>query len=175
MLYRPYGKTGKQISVISAGTMRFATPVTPRVMEESAAVLLRAYEKGINYFDTAPLYCDDRSEEITGLAIRQMKPGTFHVSTKCNAADADGLRRGLERSLQRIGVDRIQFFHIWCLLRPEEWEERKRGGAVAAALRAKEEGLIEHLVFSSHMPTAPSADRWKRSPSIGTRRISTSQ
>ena len=152
MLYRPYGKTGKQISVISAGTMRFATPVTPRVMEESAAVLLRAYEKGINYFDTAPLYCDDRSEEITGLAIRQMKPGTFHVSTKCNAADADGLRRGLERSLQRIGVDRIQFFHIWCLLRPEEWEERKRGGAVAAALRAKEEGLIEHLVFSSHMP-----------------------
>jgi uncharacterized protein len=151
MLYRLYGKTGKQISVLSAGTMRFKTPMTPRGMEESAEILLHAHAKGVNYFDTAPFYCDDKSEEITGLAVRQMKPGTFYVSTKSQAANGDELRRMLERSLTRIGVPRIHFFHIWCLIRPEEWTERKKGGAVAAALRAKEEGLIEHLVFSTHM------------------------
>ncbi|MFH0954082.1 MAG: aldo/keto reductase [Verrucomicrobiota bacterium] len=151
MLYRTYGKTGKSISVLGAGCMRFRTPMTPRGMEESAEILLHAHAKGINYFDTAPLYCDDRSEEIAGLAVRRMKPGTFYVSTKSQATDADSLRRDLERSLKRMAVDRIHFFHIWCLLRPEEWEERKRGGVVKAALRAKEEGLIEHLVFSTHM------------------------
>jgi uncharacterized protein len=151
MIYRPYGRTGKSVSVISAGSMRFKTPMTPALMEESAEILLHAHGKGINYFDTAPFYCDDRSEEIVGRAVRAMKPGTFFLSTKCAAPDGDTLRKTLERSLSRLGVPRIHFFHIWCLLRPEEWEERKRNGAVAAALRAREEGLIEHLVSSTHM------------------------
>ena len=151
MLYKPYGKTGKNISAIGAGGMRFRTPMTPAIMDESAAILLHAYEKGVNYFDTAPIYCDDRSEEILGLAVRGMKPGTFYVSTKSFAPDGDTLRKVLEKSLARIGVPRIHFFHIWCLISAEDWEGRKRGGAVKAALRAKEEGLIEHLVFSTHM------------------------
>ncbi len=157
MLYKPYGSTGKMISAIGAGCMRFRTPMTPAIMDECAAILLRAYEKGVNYFDTAPIYCDDRSEEILGLAVREMKPGTFHLSSKSFAPDADTLRRNLETSLARLGVPRIQFFHIWCLLSDADWEERKSGGAVKAALRAKEEGLIEHLVFSTHMNGAETA------------------
>lgn len=151
MLYRPYGRTGKQISVIGAGTMRFPTPVTGRSFGESVDVLLHAHSKGINYFDTAPIYCDDRSEEITGEALRGMKPGTWYVSTKSEASTGDELRRRLERSLKRLRVERIHFFHIWCLMDDAMWQERKRGGAVDAALRAREEGLIEHVVFSTHM------------------------
>lgn len=151
MIYRPYGRTGKKITVIGAGCMRLKTPQTDRDVQEAAQVLLHAYEKGVNYFDTAPIYCGDRSEEIVGAAIRHMRPGTYYVSTKCDEADAGGFRRGLERSLGRLGLDRIHFFHIWCLMTPAQWEERKKKGAVRAAVRAKEEGLIEHLVFSSHM------------------------
>ncbi len=151
MIYRDYGKTGKTISAISAGAMRFRTPMTPAIMEESADLFVYAYERGVNYFDTAPIYCDDRSEEIVGMAVRRMKPGTYYVSSKSFAPDGDGLRRSLEKSLSRLGLDRIHFFHIWCLLSPQDWAERKSGGAVKAALRAKEEGLIEHLVFSTHM------------------------
>lgn len=40
--------------------------------QENADLVKYAYEKGINYFDTAPGYCDDRSEDIFGLAFRQM-------------------------------------------------------------------------------------------------------
>jgi predicted aldo/keto reductase-like oxidoreductase len=73
------------------------------------------------------------------------------VSTKCAEASGDKLRESLERSLTRLNVQRIDFFHIWCLLRDGQLEERTRGGAIAAALKAKEEGLIEHLVVSSHL------------------------
>ena len=137
--------------MIAAGGMRLETPQSDGDLDRIAKVLLHAYEKGINYFDTAPLYCGDRSEEIVGRAIGQMKPGSYYVSTKCSAVDGAELRKSLERSLKRLGVDRIHFFHIWCLLKAEEWEARLKGGAVDAAFQAKEEGLVEHVVFSTHL------------------------
>jgi len=151
MLYRPYGKTGKRISVISAGGMRFRDCADSAGIERAAQILVHAYRKGINYFDTAPYYCGDRSEEIVGTALKELPPNQVYVSTKCTAASGADLRRSLEKSLQRLGLDRIHFFHIWCLIRPEEWAERTAGGAIEAAFRAKEEGLIEHVVASTHM------------------------
>ncbi len=148
MLFKTYGRTGKKVSAVSFGGMRFARPDD---IDASAELVRYAYEKGINYFDTAPGYCGDKSEEIMGAAIRHMKPGTFLTSTKCMASDGSELRKSLERSLQRLGVEKLDFFHIWCILRPEQWTERKARGAVAAAQKAKDEGLIDHLVWSTHM------------------------
>jgi len=154
-LYKTYGRTGKKVSVISFGGMRFPTPED---IEASAELVLYAHSKGINYFDTAPGYCQDKSEDIIGAAVRHMPPGSYYVSTKCGASDGDELRRSLERSLKRLGLDRIHFFHIWCVLNPEAWEQRRRGGAVDAALKAKEEGLVEHVVWSTHMRGSEVAD-----------------
>ena len=148
MLYKAYGRTGKKISVVSAGGMRFENPED---VDTNAAMLLHAHSKGVNYFDTSPGYCNDKSEDIVGAAVRQMTPGTFYLSTKCASPDGGKLRETLERSLEWLGVDTIDFFHIWCLITPAHWAARKAGGAVAAALKAKDEGLIDHLAFSSHM------------------------
>jgi len=149
MWYKPYGKTGKEVSAISFGGMRFADP---QDIDGSAEVVMHAYRKGVNYFDTAPGYCADKSEEIMGAAFAQMKPGTFYSSSKCMSPDGDTLRSSLERTLKRLGLERITFFHIWCLVKPEQWQQRKDGGAVKALLKAKEEGLVEHVVVSSHLP-----------------------
>jgi len=149
MWRKPYGQTGKEIGVVAFGGMRFANPED---IDANAEVVLHAYERGINYFDTAPQYCQDKSEDIVGAAVRQMKPGTFYVSTKCMASDGDELRRSLEKSLARLNVNTIDFFHIWCLVLPGQYEERVSGGAVAAALKAKEEGLVGHVVCSTHLP-----------------------
>jgi predicted aldo/keto reductase-like oxidoreductase len=146
MLYRPYGRTGEQVSVISAGGMRFANP---QDIDANAEVLLHAYRAGVNYFDTAPMYCADKSEEIVGSAVRQMKKGTFYVATKSNSEDPAKLRAEIERSLKRLGVERIDFFHIWCILSMEGW--RKRAAALKAAQQARSEGLIRHLVVSTHL------------------------
>ncbi len=148
MLYRPFGKTGKNISVISFGGMRFSAPQN---LEKSSDLLLYAHNKGINYFDTSPLYCDDRSEDIFGHALRQLPRESFYVSTKCSRANAGDLRKSIEKSLQRLGVEKIDFFYIWHLMNLEDWEKRKQGGAIEAALQAKEDGLIDHLLCSSHM------------------------
>ena len=146
MLYKPCGQTGKKISAISFGGMRFDTS---RSKHKNAELLPYALERGINYFDTAPGYGD--SEETFGLGFRQMPRGKFYVATKSSLASGEGLRADLEKSLQRMGLDRIDFFHIWWVLSREAWEQRKLGGAVEAALKAKQEGLISHVAISSHM------------------------
>ena len=148
MWKKTYGKTGKSISVIGFGAMRFPHP---QDLDGSAEVVRYAHAKGINYFDTAPFYCDDRSEEICGRALATLPRDSFYISTKCSEADGGKLRASLERSLARLRVSRIDFFHIWCLLRPSDLPQRIAGGALAAAQRAQAEGLIRHLVVSTHL------------------------
>lgn len=80
MRTKKYGKTGKDVSVIGFGGMRFTKPED---IDGSAELVRYAHTKGINCFDTAPLYCEDKSEEIMGAAIRDMKRDSFYVSTKC--------------------------------------------------------------------------------------------
>ncbi len=148
MLNKPYGKTGKDVSVIGFGGMRFSNPED---IDSNAQIVLHAYNNGINYFDTAPGYCQDKSEEIFAAAIKQMKSGTFFISSKSGRADGSEFRAQLENSLKLLGLEKIHFYHLWCVTTLENWQKRKDGGAVAAGLKAKEEGLIEHLTISSHL------------------------
>ena len=146
MFYKPYGQTGKHISAVSCGGMRFANKDD---IETKADVVRHAFASGINYFDTAPGYAN--SEVTFGAAFRDMPREKFYVSTKSCKAGGDELRKDMETSLQRMGIDRIDFFHIWYVTSMDAWKQRLAGGAVSAALRAKEEGLISHLAISSHM------------------------
>jgi hypothetical protein len=61
------------------------------------------------------------------------------------------MRKSIERSLTRLHVETIDFFHVWCLVRPDQLPERIAKGAVPALLKAKEEGLVRHVVVSSHL------------------------
>ena len=148
MWRKPYGKTGKDISVIACGGMRFATPDQ---IDDMAQVVLHAHRKGINYFDTAPFYCNDKSEDIMGAAFKQMPRDSFYCASKCGSAKGDEMRQSIERSLKRLNVDCIDFFHVWCLVWPHQLQERIDGGAIGALLKAKEEGLVRHVVVSTHL------------------------
>src|SRR6056297_3016576 len=114
MKYAPYGKTRKTVSAIGFGGMRFDTS---RPIEENADLVRYACSKGINYFDTAPGYCGDKSEEIFGEAFKDM-PGEFYCSTKAMPVHfdtADKAKEQVKKSLDRLGVDKIDFYHVWCL------------------------------------------------------------
>ncbi|SMP67155.1 hypothetical protein SAMN06296020_1156 [Anoxynatronum buryatiense] len=148
MIYRPYGKTGKEVSVIGFGGMRFGDD------DDYAAEVVRyASEKGINYFDTAPFYCDDRSESIFGKAFKKM-PNPYYISTKSmirKEKTADEVRARIEKSLGRLGVDKINFFHMWCLMDLDQYRRvMAPGGPYEGAMKAKAEGLVDHVVFSTH-------------------------
>ncbi len=164
MWTKPYGSTGKDVTVVSFGGMRFAQPQN---IDANAEIVLHAYNRGINYFDTAPGYCADKSEDIMGAAFRQMDREKFYCSTKSNKPEAGKLRADLERSLERLGVETIDFYHIWCLVHPGQYDQRQDGGAIDEALKAKEEGLVNHVVVSSHLGGTELADVLDKGPFEG--------
>jgi predicted aldo/keto reductase-like oxidoreductase len=152
--YKPLGDTGKKISAVSFGGMRFRPEAYKKGPEKCAEIVLRARELGINYFDTAPGYCDDKSEAIIGHAIRQMKEKPY-VSTKCALwmeTTADGAYRRVHQSLERLGVDKITVYNMWCIKTMDEYHQMTApGGLYDGILRAKAEGLVEHVCCSTHL------------------------
>lgn len=148
MIYRKYGQTNKEISAMGLGGMRFN-----KDEDYAVEIIRKANELGINYFDTAPFYINDKSEDIFGKALKNM-PRDFYISTKSgifNEPTSEDVRRRIEKSLKRLGVHKIDFYHMWCVMDLNQYEKiMAPGGPYEGALKAKEEGLIDHLVFSTH-------------------------
>ena len=152
MIYKTYGKTKKKVSAVGFGGMRFDTDLSN---EKNSELLLYAADKGINYFDTAPGYCEDKSEDIYGIALKQMQRKDYFVSTKRMPHHAKTKKEHFDfvkKSIERLNSDYIDFFHIWCLRKPEHYTEAFTSGQYEALVEAKEQGLIKHIVCSSHQP-----------------------
>lgn len=154
MIYKPYGKTGIEMSAVGFGGMQFDTA---RSKEENAKLIEYAVDQGINYLDTAPSYCEDQSEDIFGLAIEQMasKRDDFYVSTKAMPETfdtAEKVQAQVDKSLKRLKTDRIDFFHVWCIRRLDQYElAMKPGGQYEGLLKCREQGKIGHIVVSTHL------------------------
>ncbi len=157
MYYKQYGDTDMKVSAIGLGTMRYnEEDIKAGRLEKCAEIPLYALEKGINYWDTAPFYCHDKSEIVTGIALSQVNRSDVYVTSKTNFntigynPTRDDFRRRLETSLERLHTDYIDFYHMWCLLNLESWEKHMES-IYAFFEEAKSEGLIRNIVFSSHM------------------------
>ena len=154
MKYRKFGRTNKNISVISLGGgfggLEFNSQ---KDIDKCVELVIAASKKGINYFDTAPTYAKGKSETIFGLAFKHIS-NEYYVSTKSRFEmdpSADALRCRLECSLNSLGTEKIHFYHIWSVMNAEHYKNvKKPGGPLEGALKAKEEGLIEHLCVSLH-------------------------
>ncbi len=151
MKYTQYGNKGIEVSRIGFGAMRFENPSD---IDGSAETVLHAFEQGITYFDTAPGYCDDKSEIIVGTAVKEMrKTGKpFYLSSKSHKPEGKAFREELEQTLTRLNVDSIDFYNIWYVKSLAEWQGRVDGGAIREILRAKEEGLVRFSNYTSHQP-----------------------
>ena len=148
MIYREYGLTGVKVSALGFGGMRFRNTDDA---EACAALVKACHDAGITYFDTAIGY--GKSEEVMGLALREMNKTRaqrpFYVSTKTFGATGDAVRRDLETSLKRLQLDYVDFYHMWCILNPEAFAQRK--DVLRTFERLRDEGLIRHVCVSSHM------------------------
>lgn len=157
MFYKQYGDTNMMVSAIGMGCMRYNDEdVKAGNFEKCAEIALYAHEKGINYFDTAPFYCDDKSEIITGLALSQLPRDSYYISSKTNMGTVGGnhtaydFRRRLETTLTRLKVDYLDFYHLWCVLSLDSFE-KQCDTLYNFFEQAKSDGLIKNIVFSSHM------------------------
>ncbi|HEY9060181.1 MAG TPA: aldo/keto reductase [Pseudobacteroides sp.] len=156
MNYRDFGNTGVKISTLGFGAMRLPQKnIGGKEVfdeEESIRIIHRAFDLGVNYIDTAPYYCDGESETIVGKALKGWRDKVY-LSTKNPIEDASGdhfLER-LEKSLKKLGVDYIDFYHMWGIdLKCFNEKINVKDGALSGALKAKEQGLIKHISFSFH-------------------------
>jgi aryl-alcohol dehydrogenase-like predicted oxidoreductase len=126
MLYKEYGRTGLNVSRLGFGGMRFEEP---HKTEKMAEAVIRAYDLGINFFDTAPKYCDDQSEVMYGYAFKQMKKprNSYYVSSKTPADSAKKVREDCMRSLDRMGLDYLDFYYVWCIMQQTIYPSGRKG------------------------------------------------
>jgi predicted aldo/keto reductase-like oxidoreductase len=150
MIYRNYGKTGERVSALGFGGMRFASIDD---VDACVGMMVKAAEGGVNYFDTAPDYFGVKSETVfgSGLAELRRRGLPYLVSTKTFKSEESAIRTEVEAQLVRLGVDVIDFYHVWCITGLPEWEERKRAGVIGAFRKLKAEGLVRHICVSSHL------------------------
>ncbi|HCE42019.1 MAG TPA: aldo/keto reductase [Lentisphaeria bacterium] len=153
MIYNEYGKTGIKVSAIGMGGMRFENQEDP---EACASLVKAAYDSGINYFDTAPGY--GKSEDLFGIALKEMqktrKEKPFYVATKTFGGNPADVRKDLENSLKRMGLDYIDFYHVWCIMSLDNYRQRVNNGVLKEFEKLKAEGLIKHICISTHMAGA---------------------
>ncbi|MFC2170224.1 aldo/keto reductase [Acidobacteriota bacterium] len=153
MRYKVFGKTGKRVSVLGFGGMRF----DPSDEKLAIQTVHRAAKLGINYFDTAPGYCEDRSEAFIGKALSLLpldKQKEIFVSTKSvigTDPTEDAVRKRIEDQLKKLQRDKIDFYNMWCILDIDQFKRiMAPGGPYEGAVKAKKEGLIEHICCSTH-------------------------
>ena len=150
MIYREYGQTGKKVSLLGFGGMRFAAIDN---QDECIRTMLTAAEGGVNYFDTAPGYFGTKSEEVFGKALAEFrrKKIPHYVATKTFESEASAIRGSVEAQLKRLDIPAIDFYHIWCITSLDDWHNRKKNNILTTFRKLKEEGLIKHICVSSHL------------------------
>ena len=144
MKYFNLGRTGLKVSEVGFGCI----PIIRLQTDEAVKVLRHAYDKGINFYDTANMYRD--SEAKIGKALSPVRDKIF-IASKTARRDAAGLRSHLENSLRMLKTDYLDLYQFHQVANDTEWEKIiKEGGAWEEARKAKEEGKIRFLGVSSH-------------------------
>jgi aryl-alcohol dehydrogenase-like predicted oxidoreductase len=148
---RKLGKTGVEVSILGLGLANAFTTPFQKKPEEAAALLERALQRGINYWETARSY--GPSEQLIGPVVKRHRDRIFLVCKSTNRT-YDGLKRDLETSLKTLQTDHLDLYHIHSLTNKDKDLDAIEKGAVRAALEAKQQGLIKHFGITGHSGAA---------------------
>ncbi|HEV2268906.1 MAG TPA: aldo/keto reductase [Steroidobacteraceae bacterium] len=160
MNYRKFGRIGWNVSEIGFGAWAVGGEWGAVDDEQSIAALKRALEMGVNFFDTADVYGDGRSERLMRRLRKETKT-PFHVATKAGRRlqphvaagyNKENLTAFIDRSLQNIGVESLELVQLHCpptdtYYRPETFavmDELVKSGKVqhyGVSVERVEEGL----------------------------------
>lgn len=135
------GRTGLIVNKNGFG----ALPIQRIPKADAVRLLQKAFDRGINYFDTARWYTD--SEEKLGAALAPVRSRII-ISTKTGAQNAEGLWKDLEQSLRDLGTDYIDIYQFhnpaFCPVPGDE------SGLYDAMLEAKKQGRIRFIGITNH-------------------------
>lgn len=149
MITRPFGKTGKSFPILSFGGQRIVDENNCNE-DEAVAIVNAAIDRGIRYFDTAWLYSKGQAETRMGLVAKHRRAEMW-IASKTWDTSRDGARQQLETSLERLQTDHLDEWRLHNASTFERLDEfTAKGGALEAAIRAKDEGLIRNISISGH-------------------------
>ncbi len=161
MEYRRFGRTDLRMPVLTCGGMRYLQTwsdsqedqtIDPKVQANTEATIHRAFELGINHFETARGY--GTSERQLGLVLPSLPRDQIIVQTKIGPKESeDELLRAFEVSLKNLQVDRVDLLGIHGINTHEILESVLRQGTLAACRKLQNRGLVGHVGFSTHGPT----------------------
>jgi aryl-alcohol dehydrogenase-like predicted oxidoreductase len=140
----PFGRLGHQ----STRTLFGAAALGAVSQDDADRTLDLLLQYGVNHIDVAASY-GDAELRIAPWLKRHRKQ--FFVATKTGERRAAGAREQLHRSLDRMGIDHIDLWQLHSLADPIEWDiALSPGGAIEAAIEAKQQGLIGGIGVTGH-------------------------
>lgn len=144
MQHRRLGRTNLKVSAIGFGDIKI--PQVP--MEQAVSAINRALDLGINFIDTGRVYGD--SETKIGKVMAKRREECI-LCSKTVENEAPGAMKSIETSLKELQTDKIDIYcaHGINLIRRYE-RIMMRGGALDALKKAKAQGKIDFIGFSSH-------------------------
>jgi predicted aldo/keto reductase-like oxidoreductase len=150
---RPFGKTGHKLPILGMGGSAMVEKWSPSYgvktlgTDERVAMVRRAFDKGVRYFDTARVY--DESESIVGRGLKGVRAQVF-LATKVAVADPAQVRKSLETSLKQLDTDRVELVQI----HSPAIERVGFDGAMklhAELVKLREEKLFRYLGLTTHV------------------------
>jgi aryl-alcohol dehydrogenase-like predicted oxidoreductase len=160
---RPLGKTGESFPILSFGAQRVVDEEGCD-RDQALEILNTALDRGIRYFDTAWIYSQGQSEERVGLVARHRRDEMW-IATKTWDTTRDGARRQLEESLTRLRTDHVnewRLHNVWDFERLDRMTGK--GGALEAAIQARDEGLVRYISISGHTDPQVQIEALRRFP-----------
>lgn len=157
MSLRPLGRTGLHVSEVCVGTSAlgsFPAQYGYEVDEDTAvAAIHRVFEGPFTFIDTSNEYGGGDSEKRIGRAIAERGgiPEGFVVATKVDPIpgttdfSGDRVRRSVEESLERLGLDRLQLVYLHDPEKISFEEGVAKGGPLEALVELRDQGVIQHL------------------------------
>jgi len=146
---RPFGTTGESFPILSFGGQRIVDEHHCSE-EEAVEIVNTAINRGIRYFDTAWIYSNGQAETRLGKVVKHRRSEMW-IATKTWDTSRDGARRQLETSLARLQTDHVdewRLHNVWDYARLDAFTGK--GGALEAAVQAREEGLVRYISISCH-------------------------
>ena len=151
--HQAFGRTGHLSSRVIFGAAAFwrATP------QQTEAMLSLLLERGINHIDVAASYGDAELHVGPWMARHRDR---FFLATKTGERGYEGAWTELTRSLERLQVDSVDLWQLHNLVEPTEWERAMGpGGALEAAIEAREKGLVRFIGVTGHGLTVAAMHR----------------
>jgi L-galactose dehydrogenase len=161
--YVTLGRTGLRVSVmgLGCGGPSRVGRATGKSEAEQVAIIRQALDAGINFIDTAEVY---QTEEVVGRAIRGLERDAVVLSTKKSTWGASltprDVRKGLEASLKRLGVDYVDIYHLHGVLRHDY--ERLLTEVVPTLRELREQGKIRFIGITEQGNADPGHEMLQR-------------